>query len=102
MDSGRAHLYVYATQAPHAFQLSQQLQDVRAASKVNLEIMKNDLKALHVGVREALAYVSSLEAAAGCVGDEGAGALGGQAVGCQAVPVLRSFLEAASKVFSDN
>jgi hypothetical protein len=64
-----------------------QLRDVRAASKVNLEMLKHDLMSLHVGVRESLAYVSSLEFATGAGGDRGGGD----------TEVLRRFLESAAK-----
>ena len=57
MEEGRK----WRRRAPHAFQLSQQLRDLRTAAKVNLEILKQDLKTLHVDLREALAYLSSLE-----------------------------------------
>jgi hypothetical protein len=66
-------LVLCKSKAPHAFQLSQQLRDLRTAAKVNLEILKQDLKTLHVDLREALAYLSSLEPDTDAKGGGGGG-----------------------------
>jgi hypothetical protein len=53
-------LLLCKSKTPHAFQLSQQLRDLRAASKLNLEGVKQELRALHTDLADARHYCSSL------------------------------------------
>ena len=86
------------TKAPHAFQLPQLLRDLRAAAKVNIEALQQELRALHGSVRQGQAFLESLDSAAAVAEGVGVGeGARGKAGGREDVEVMRRFLEVTAR-----
>jgi hypothetical protein len=116
LDNDKQHsllhyiLVLCKSKAPHAFQLPQLLRDLRAAAKVNADVLQSDVAALHAAIRQGFEYLGSLEAGVaagegkggegrGCIGEAGGREDGGGGGGH--VQVLRGFLEATARELAE-